>query len=335
MRTCNRLLQIAAVLIFGLLASGHAGAQATRTWVSGVGDDANPCSRTAPCKTFAGAISKTAAGGVIDVLDPGGFGAVTVTKSITLENVGEVGSVLVSGTDGIIVNDAGAGFPGTAVVTLRGLSLEGLGLSTSGAGLRGVRFVSGKQLIVERCDIGNFTNSSSGNGIAFTPSAAATLIVRDSTIHDNGNVFDPTNPDDPTIQGAGILIAPTGSGLVHAILDNVRLTSGPNNGLQVFGPASVVVRNSVIGENANHGIWAIGTSGAVAVNLENDLISDNTQAGVFAGGSGAAIHLSNSTITGSTQGIHAISKGSITSFGNNRIYGNTVNGTPTITSPLQ
>jgi hypothetical protein len=63
-------------------------AQATRTWVSGVGDDANPCSRTAPCKTFAGAISKTAPCGEISVLDPGGFGAVTITKSITINGTG-------------------------------------------------------------------------------------------------------------------------------------------------------------------------------------------------------------------------------------------------------
>ena len=70
------------------VAGSLAHAQATRTWVSGVGDDANPCSRTAPCKTFAGAISKTAAGGEINVLDPGGFGAVTITKSITISSRG-------------------------------------------------------------------------------------------------------------------------------------------------------------------------------------------------------------------------------------------------------
>src|ERR1700736_4226568 len=80
-----------------------ASAQATRTWVSGVGDDANPCSRTAPCKTFPGAISKTAVAGEIDVLDPGGFGAVTITKSITIKAVGTVAGVLVSGTNGIVV----------------------------------------------------------------------------------------------------------------------------------------------------------------------------------------------------------------------------------------
>src|SRR4051795_2771779 len=92
-------------------------AQATRTWVSGVGDDANPCSRTAPCKTFAGAISKTAAGGEIDVIDPGGFGTVTITKSITIDGAGTMGSILASLTNGVVVNDT----TGAAIVTLRNL----------------------------------------------------------------------------------------------------------------------------------------------------------------------------------------------------------------------
>src|SRR5881628_3075459 len=115
-------LNILAVAVFGLAISSVAQAQATRTWVSGVGDDANPCSRTAPCKTFAGAISKTATGGEINVLDPGGFGAVTITKSITISSEGFEAGVLVSGTNGIIVNAGN-----TANVVLRGLDIEGLG----------------------------------------------------------------------------------------------------------------------------------------------------------------------------------------------------------------
>src|ERR1700690_2213283 len=105
-----------AALLIAMLAVAPAHGQATRTWVSGVGDDANPCSRTAPCKTFAGAISKTAAAGEINVLDPGGFGAVTITKPISIYNdgVGEAG-VLVSGTNGINISAAA-----TDIVNLRG-----------------------------------------------------------------------------------------------------------------------------------------------------------------------------------------------------------------------
>src|SRR3954466_4574276 len=121
-RTMTRmksLFNMLAVFVVLLACSTLAQAQATRTWVSGVGDDANPCSRTAPCKTFAGAISKTAPGGEISVLDPGGFGAVTITKSISIDGayVGQ-GSILASGTTGVIVN-AGV----NDIVNLKNLSI--------------------------------------------------------------------------------------------------------------------------------------------------------------------------------------------------------------------
>src|SRR5881392_3425803 len=114
--------------IFCLSFSVAVEAQATRTWVSGVGDDVNPCSRTAPCKTFAGAISKTAAGGEIDALDPGGFGAVTITKSMTIDGAGAgLAGVLASGSQGIIINALS-----TDVVTLRNLSISGVSSATNG-----------------------------------------------------------------------------------------------------------------------------------------------------------------------------------------------------------
>src|ERR1700745_3965303 len=107
-------LTVVGAMAMPLLYSAPAQAQATRTWVSGVGDDANPCSRTAPCKTFAGAISKTANGGEIDVLDPGGFGALTITKSITINATGVTAGVLVAGTNGITINTSTDVSPGDA-----------------------------------------------------------------------------------------------------------------------------------------------------------------------------------------------------------------------------
>src|SRR5205814_6102850 len=133
-------------IVAAMLSVAPASAQATRTWVSGVGDDANPCSRTAPCKTFAGAISKTAGGGEINVLDPGGFGGVTITKSITISSTFEAG-VLVSGTPGITV---AAGIADTVV--LEGLDIEGLGTGTNG-----VNFSSGLQVVINNCKIHHFT----------------------------------------------------------------------------------------------------------------------------------------------------------------------------------
>src|SRR5215510_14395902 len=149
-----------------------ANAQATRTWVSGVGDDVNPCSRTAPCKTFAGAISKTATGGEINVLDPGGFGAVTITKAISITSEGFEAGVLVSGTNGIIVNVPNA----TDQVQLKGLDIEGLG-----TGLTGVLILGNGKTTIVKCSIRHFT----GAGIFLNGVAGARALVVDSIITGN------------------------------------------------------------------------------------------------------------------------------------------------------
>jgi hypothetical protein len=160
--------------VCALVLAGQVHAQATRTWVSGVGDDANPCSRTAPCRTFAGAISKTATGGVINTLDPGGFGAVTITKAITIaaEGSGEAG-VLVSGTNGIIVNA-----PTGSMVNLRGLQIEGLGTGLSGV------LVLGGDVHIENCTIRNFRGNP-GVGINSQANVASRVFVANSTIVGN------------------------------------------------------------------------------------------------------------------------------------------------------
>src|SRR5262249_1627462 len=138
MRTPFRTVATALALV---TISSLARAQASRTWVSGVGNDANPCSRTAPCKTFAGPIGSAAPGGEIDVLDPGAYGAVTITFAITIDGgPGEAG-ILASGVNGIVVS-AGA----TDNVVLRHLTIDGFN-----TGLNGIRFLSGGSLTVEDC----------------------------------------------------------------------------------------------------------------------------------------------------------------------------------------
>ena len=161
--------KVLAVALFSLLLiPGFAFAQATRTWVSGVGDDANPGSRTAPCKTFAGVLSKTAAGGEIDALDPAGFGGVTITKAITIDGGGNLASVLVSGTNGIVINAGDAD-----VVILRNLSLEGLT-----TGLSAIRILKAGAVHIENCTIKGFQV-----GIDFASSSpGAQLFVRNCTI---------------------------------------------------------------------------------------------------------------------------------------------------------
>src|SRR5213080_267867 len=126
-----------------------ANAQATRTWVSGVGDDVNPCSRTAPCKTFAGAISKTASPGIINCLDPGGFGAVTITKDITIDCTGTLGSVLSSGVQGVIVNALT-----THNIVLRAIDINGAGTTL---GTNGVSVSQAKSVSMYDVNIANYS----------------------------------------------------------------------------------------------------------------------------------------------------------------------------------
>src|SRR2546421_620312 len=179
-------LKACAFLVFTLAFASAAHAQATRSWAPGAGDDANPCSRTAPCKTFAGAIPKTADGGEIDCIDPGGFGTVTITKSITIDGNGTFASILAAGTNGVNVNDSASGAANTHIVRLRNLSING-----AGTGFSGINFTSAKQLYIENCQVfgfrGNGTNSHAlninlnGNGV----NCAAHPIVRmsDSNIY--------------------------------------------------------------------------------------------------------------------------------------------------------
>ncbi len=208
-------------------------AQATRTWVSGVGDDANPCSRTAPCKTFTGAFFKTTPGGEIDVLDPGGFGAIIINHSITIEGGSSLASVLAtSGSNGIVVA-AGA----NDVVTLRHLTIQG-----AGSGLNGIRFTSGKALHIQHCEIAQFTS----HGVDMEPSTAgAQLEMTDSVSQDNG--------------GNGFYAVGPGN-YVFATIDNSRFANN-NNGIVASDYSKLAIRNSTASGNAQAGILAWRTRG--------------------------------------------------------------------------
>ncbi len=293
------------------IAAPAAYAQATRTWVSGVGDDANPCSRTAPCKTFAGAISKTATGGEIDVLDPGGFGALTITKAITIDGTPVVAGVLVSGTAGFVVN-AGA----TDLVIIRGLDFDGIG----GSGTKGIQIIQAGKVQIENCQIYGFTPRD----ISVEPTTNPVQVFISNT----------------RIKGSasnGIVVAPTVSS-VHAqvTLNNVEISENTNFGLSVTAGSSVIVRNSAISDNgfstslAN--IRADGTGGTTTIDLDNVLVS-GSDIGI-ASLNGAVVRVNNSTIVGNETGLSQ-SGGTIVSFGNNRLAGNGSNGSFSSTLGLQ
>ena len=288
----------ALFIIVGVFAHvSLAGAQATRTWVSGVGDDANPCSRTAPCKTFAGAISKTAAGGEINVLDPGGFGGVTITKSITISSEGFEAGVLVSGTNGVIINALA-----TDVVVLRGLDFEGLG-----TGLNGIRVLGGlKALHVEDCTINNFRGSN-GNGIDIAPTTAGTmeLYISDTVLRRNG-------------QGTGgaIKVHPGASVTVKGVLENVRMFDN-EFGLRAEARSNLTVKSSVASGSSFAGFIGEGTP--IDLTLDQSVSSNNGTVGfVTNGDANTRGRIMASTFINNPGGaILAQGTSTITSAGNN------------------
>ncbi len=300
----HRVLAGLALSLALLVFASPAAAQATRTWVSGVGDDANPCSRTAPCKTFAGAISKTAAGGEINVLDPGGFGAVTITKSISISAEGFEAGVLVSGTNGIIINAAA-----TDVVTLRGLDFNGLG-----TGLAGIKVLSAGVVSIEKTTIDNFTNA--GIDIENTSGTIVVSITNCILRNNSANT------------AGGILIKPAAGAFANVVVDNVSLLRN-RFGLRAEDRSTVTVTNSTANGNTTNGFLAFSSAAATVVNLTTTESVNNTSAGVRADGAAAVVRINDTTISGNSIGLQTVNSGQIKSFGTNRVVGNTTDGSPT------
>ena len=305
-------IMFAALLIPCLSAPAHA--QATRTWVSGVGDDANPCSRTAPCKTFAGAISKTAAGGEINCLDSGGFGAVTITKSISIQCNGVIGGILASGVNGIIINGA------NIVVYLSGLDINGVG-----TGLNGIRFIQGSALHVENSVIRGFSAGGAGNqnGILFSPSTIAELTVSDTTIADNTS----------GAIGSGIEVRPPNGGAARVNLRRLQIQNNANNGVRLDSTGNnapsglfVSIDDSEISGNTN-GVVLVGPAGSAVSLAMIDTVSltNNQGTAIQVSGTQASGRVSNTTIVNNGTGLSTVG-GNLRSFGTNRLNGNGTDG---------
>ena len=315
-----------ALVLAAMTLSGTAFAQATRTWVSGVGDDVNPCSRTAPCKTFAGAISKTAAGGEINCLDPGGFGAVTITKSIILDCGETHGSILASGTNGVNINDSASGFPNTIRVVLRGLSINGAGAGAQaqgspGTGLVGVNFISGASLYMEDVYVQNF-NAGSAVGVKFSPGGAARLVMDNVTVANSGT----------GATGGGVRIQPTGAaGNARATLNNVRLVGNAGDALRVDSTGNTLasrnevdIDDSVIAGGAGGvaAVTAVGTAQAF-VNVNGTLIFNNSGSALLVSGTAnSLIRASDNRIVSNGFGTSISGGGLIQSYGDNVTQGN-------------
>ncbi len=303
-----------SILAVSLLASASlAGAQATRTWVSGVGDDVNPCSRTAPCKTFAGAISKTATGGEIDALDPGGFGAVTITKSITLNGAGTNASILALNTNGVIVNGAGI------TVNLRNLSINGGGGTTG----NGIRILQAGAVNIDNVDISNFAGTTATNGRGITIETAT-----------SGVRVNVTNSLITSVENHGIHAVPPG-GSVQLVVDNVRIENGGAAGIDLLQNTAATISRSALINHRNQGAVRLELSSANAT-ISSSVLANNA-AGVtnVAAGGAPTVFLYGNTITRNTIAALQINSGTMTSLGNNIIRGNGGNEAPTTTITTQ
>lgn len=297
-------LNLLAIAIFMCAFASITQAQASRTWVSGVGDDANPCSRTAPCKTWAGAISKTAACGEINALDPGGFGAVTITKSITLDGTGTFASILASLTTGVIIN-AGV----NDVITLRGISIDGFC-----NGIRGINVLSAKTVNIEDLVVFRFVNE----GILVNDSNGVAVNVRNTVFRDNA--------------GDGVSLA-SSAGNVKATIANSSITGSGLNGLHAKAGSRVSIRNSVISNTTGNGVFAnaVGAGTSSHVRIWASQISLNGGHGVAAGNTGNAgssvLEISQNQIDNNgANGVFIGTGGIVESFSNNSIRANVTDG---------
>ena len=303
MRKIALALALLGTTLVSALYTAPAHAQATRTWVSGVGDDANPCSRTAPCKTWAGAIAKTAAGGEIDNLDAGGFGAVTITKSITLDGGGgSVASVLVAGTNGINVA-AGS----TDVVVIKNIRFQGLlgnGSAPGNAGVTGLSYTSGAQVVCDTCAFIGFNTA----GISVSLGANGRMEVINSTFINNPIGISATST--------------SGFAVVQAV--NSTFVGNSSSGSQIGVSA---------GANGAIAVWysnfqdlSIGAQAAANSTLQVDssIFTTTTTAISAASGTFSPVNVSNNSFYNATTAFGG--SGSYLSTGDNKIGSGTAQG---------
>jgi hypothetical protein len=284
------LFTLLAGFLAPVLLSAPAHAQATRTWVSGVGDDMSPsCSRTAPCKTFAAAISLTDTNGEINCIDPGGFGNLTINKSITIDCSGTFGSILAPSSNGITINLTATPDPLKSVV-LRGISINGSGSGGQG-GLKGVSILSAAVVTLDNVVIMNFAQQ----GVADARTTPGKLFIKNSVIRNNA--------------GVGIVAVATGGTSMtsiestHSINNLYGLAAGTNN--------QVKITRSVFSGNSTAGIEA---DGGAQIGVEHSTVNFNGT-GVQANGT---IWLDDTEVSFN----QAATAGIPVSFGNNRFYAN-------------
>lgn len=289
MSKVRSVLKWMSVPALALILASAAGAQAPRTWVSGTGDDYNPCSRTLPCKTFAGALSKTLAGGEISVIDSGAYGTVNITSSITIDGTGSLASILSAGFNAGITVNAG---PLDRVV-IRNVAIQG-----GGTGVNGIRFLSGRELVLENVAIQNLTTRGVDVALA---APNGTLSMKNVSITD---------------VSTGVRLTTT-TGTVMGLLEEVRMNT-LGIGLEVAAGGNAVARNCEISRNS---IGVQVTSASGNASIESSVVSFNGT-GVTTSAAGGNINLADNGFYGNSNAV-TIPGGIVSSAGDNRIVGAT------------
>jgi hypothetical protein len=306
MRPMKVLIALSLAALPAVIFTAPASAQATRTWVSGVGDDVNPCSRTAPCKTFAGAISKTAAGGEINCLDPAGYGAVTITKSMAIVCDYTEGGALAGG-NGIVVNALT-----TDKVYLSGLDIKGVNPPSTG-----IRVLAAASVIIKNCSIRDYIN-----GIEIVPASGTIEVSLLDTIVANNT-------------STGVLVRPTGSGSVRMDVSNSRFLNNTADGIIANGAAPttgtihIAIRDSIAAHNGASGFAAFSSGAVTQVMLDTSLAIDNNGSGIVSNGAGAIVRFARSNVTRNTTGVSQVGAGVVQSYtpASNTVDGNGTDGT--------
>ena len=309
MTTRDPVMRLLLIICFAVAVAGTAQAQ-SRTWVSGEGDDINPCSRTSPCKTFAGAISKTATNGEINCLDPGGFGAVTITKSITID-CHEVYAGLLQTANSNGVNIAIDNFVGTdtrRTVQLRNLNISGADTGARGISITGSSLGVNSEVYVEDCMLdGSF--GTNGSGINDARNGGGLLSVSNTTIRN--------------MLGAGIGVTKSFlSGTTKVVLNEVQVLNCAT-GVSLSTNTRATILNSVITGNTT-GIFSEDLDGGVTptqVAIDHCVVSKNGTG--FQASTNSTMRVSNTTAMNNTT---ALFSGTVLSYGNNQTGGAAFSG---------
>ncbi len=286
-------VSVSTIVILLLFALGQAAeGQATRTWVSVYGNDANDCSRATPCRTLSGALAKSSDGGEIDILDSGGFGSVTIDKSISVIAPPEVLGGVQASTGNAITISAGP----NDTVALRGLTIEGLG-----TGLAGIKVLAVGALHVENCTINNFTQI----GIDFVPTS---LTITNAQLHVSNTIVRNNNG----ASSGGIRVKPGNNVSVIGMIKDTQLRNN-QFGLRVEDNSKVTAKNTTTSGNSNSGFVVVSNGAAVNLNLDSCIAAGNGF-GIRADGSNASVRFANSIIAGNGIGISSNASGRTVSF---------------------